>query len=114
MQEQQLNTRDHTIETIEYIAWEPSKGSLNGIAFEVNTTKDKVRHDFFKIAFENSFADNPFFLSEMQTTGGKDTANVRWRNKNKQSIEVQVDEEQSRDSETRHTTEKVGYMVFSY
>jgi hypothetical protein len=114
MQEQELNAKTHQIETIDYIAWEPSKGSWNGITFEVNTTNDKVRHRFYKIPFQNSFADNPFFLADMQTTGGKDTANVRWRNKNKQSIEVQVDEEQSKNTETRHTTEKVGYMVFSY
>ncbi len=114
MQEQELNAKTHQIETIDYIAWEPSKGSWNGITFDVNTTNDKVRHRFYKIPFQNSFADNPFFLAEMQTTGGKDTANVRWRNKNKQSIEVQVDEEQSKNTETRHTTEKVGYMVLSY
>jgi hypothetical protein len=49
----------------------------------------------------------------MQTTDGKDTANVRWQNKNNSSVEVQIDEEQSKNSETRHTTEVVGYMVFA-
>ncbi|UCG05098.1 MAG: hypothetical protein JSV83_14365, partial [Desulfobacterales bacterium] len=114
MQEQQLNTKIHTIETIEYIAWEPSNGNWNGITFEINTTNDNVRHKFTKLEFEQSFADNPFFLSEMQTTDGKDTANIRWKKKSAESIKVQIDEEQSKDAETRHTTEVVGYMVFSY
>jgi hypothetical protein len=49
----------------------------------------------------------------MQTAGGKDTANVRWQNKNNHSVEVRIDEEQSKDTETRHGTEVVGYMVFA-
>jgi hypothetical protein len=50
----------------------------------------------------------------MQTAGGKDTANVRWQNKTDYSVEVQIDEEQSKNTETGHTTEVVGYMVFGY
>jgi hypothetical protein len=48
----------------------------------------------------------------MQTTDGGDTAAVRWQNKQADGIEVKVEEEQSRDVETNHTTEVVGCMVF--
>ena len=50
----------------------------------------------------------------MQTADGKNTANVRWQNKNNQSVEVQIDEEQSKDTEIGHGTEVVGYMVFGH
>ncbi|MCZ6907083.1 MAG: fibronectin type III domain-containing protein, partial [Deltaproteobacteria bacterium] len=63
--------------------------------------------------FNESFIDSPVFLADMQTTDGSDTATVRWENKDPFGVEVKIEEEQSRDSETRHTTEMVGYMVFS-
>ena len=49
----------------------------------------------------------------MQTADGKDTAALRWRNKNGRGVEIKVEEEQSRDTETNHTTESIGYMIFS-
>ena len=49
----------------------------------------------------------------MQTADGKNTANDRWQNKNNHSVEVQINEEQSKDTETKHGTEVVGYMVFA-
>jgi hypothetical protein len=58
-------------------------------------------------------ADAPIFLAGMQTTYGGDTANVRWQNKDFFGVDVYVAEEQSKNSEVRHTTEEVGYMVFS-
>jgi hypothetical protein len=114
MQEQELNPKAHLSETVDYIAWQPSKGSLNGYTFEVDKTANKVKDSFFMIEFEQPFRSAPFFLADMQTTDGKDTANVRWQNKSNLSVEVQIDEEQSKNSETGHTTEVVGYMVFGY
>lgn len=48
----------------------------------------------------------------MQTTDGGNTAAVRWQKKQATGIEVKGEEEQSRDVETNHTTEVIGYMVF--
>ena len=114
MQEQELNPKEHLTETVDYIAWQPSMGSLNGYTFEVSKTADMVRHVFFTIEFEQSFGSAPHFLADMQTADGGNTANVRWQNKNSHSVEVQIDEETSLDTETSHGTEVVGYMVFAY
>ena len=48
----------------------------------------------------------------MQTTDGPDTANIRWLSVDLDSAKIFIDEEQSKDSETAHTTEIVGYMAF--
>ena len=48
----------------------------------------------------------------MQTTDGPDTASLRWDNRSTTGIQVKVEEEQSRDSETTHTSEVVGYFAF--
>ena len=66
-----------------------------------------------RISFDNSFVDSPVFLADMQTTDGFDAATLRWQDKDSRGVKVKVEEEQSLDSETSHTTEMVGYMVFS-
>ena len=48
----------------------------------------------------------------MQTYYGTDTANLRYRNLTGTGVDIKVEEEQSRDTETAHTSETVGYAVF--
>jgi hypothetical protein len=112
MEEQQLNAQKHLSETICYIAWEPSSGTVNGMLFEVGRTQNSVTDAYQAIKFLQDYSDPPVVIADMQTTDGSDTANVRCQNLNLEGIEVQIDEEQSRNSGTAHTTEVVGYMVF--
>ena len=113
LQEQEAYKDGHkTMETMSYIAWEPSAGTVNGMDYIVDSTFDDVTHEFYHIPFYPSFAGSPVFVADMQTRDGGETANIRWKNKNADGIEVQIDEEQSQDSETDHTTEAVGYMAF--
>jgi hypothetical protein len=115
MQEQEANTDVHTYETICYIACEPSTGKLaDGTVFEVGRTPEAVFHSAYGLFFQPAFMDSPVFIAGMQTANGMDTANLRWENKDILGVDILVDEEQSADSETSHTTEAVGYMAFSY
>ena len=104
--------RIHLTETVHYIAWEPSSGNIGGVTFEIDTTGNKVTHQLHTINFNQPYACAPIFLSDMQTTNGRDPANVRWQNHTGTSVQVQIHEEQSRNEETRHLRESVGYMVF--
>ena len=115
MQEQESKYRayeNHITETTSYIAWEPSSGSVGGLTFEVGKTGDKVTKKSYSISFNQNFADPPVFIADMQTTDGGDTCNVRWKNKTGGSVDVLIDEEQSLNRETSHTSEVVGYMLF--
>jgi hypothetical protein len=111
MQEQEKNPNSHAMETVAYIAWESSSGTIDGLTFEVNATPKAVTHLFYHIGFTAPFANLPVFVADMQTTSGGDTANLRWRNKGLAGVEVQVDEEQSKDKETNHAEEVVGYIA---
>jgi len=113
MQEQQASSPQHTTETVSYIAWELSSGTLEGLSFVVNKTNNMVKHSFYKIVFNDVFINIPSFLADLQTFNGADTANLRWKNKGRSGVDVKITEEQSADDETNHTTEVVGYMVFS-
>ncbi|MFH1672119.1 MAG: fibronectin type III domain-containing protein [Pseudomonadota bacterium] len=112
LQEQGLNAGEHAPETISYIAWEPSVGSLGGLTFEVNRTGDVMTNNFNEIVFEENFTELPAFFADMQTTDGGDTASVRAQGRAFFNVQVKIEEEQSADSEIAHTTEVVGYMVF--
>ena len=112
MQEQELNSQIHTTETISYIAWEPSSGTVGNLTFEVDKTDDVITHNWQTIVYNETFMATPVFLADMQTTDGKDTANLGWQNKDFYGIDIKITEEQSRDSEINHTTEVVGYMMF--
>jgi hypothetical protein len=113
MQEQESISDVHTGESIAYIAWEPSAGTVDGITYEIAKTGADVSHSFHTIQFKTDFKTSPLFFADMQTANGMDTANVRWQNKDEYAIEVQIDEEQSQDDEIEHATEVVGCMAFS-
>jgi hypothetical protein len=113
LQEQEANLQDHGAETVGYIAWQPSSGDFNGIGFEIDRTERVVTHAFMDIAFSEPHPSAPVFLGQMQSAYGKDTADLQWRAKDSQGVEVRIAEETSKDSETNHTAEVVGYMVFS-
>ena len=113
MQEEEANTQQHATETIAYIAWQPSSGTVEGLDFQVGNTADIVTDQFYTLVYPKETAVPPMFLADMQTTGGGDTANLRWQNKSRSSVQVKVAEEQSKGNETRHTTEVVGYILLT-
>ena len=112
MQEQESHDHKHGPEMGGYIAWEPSSGSMDGFTFEIGRTSNVVTHEYHSVPFYEPFSVPPVFLAGMQTTDGGDPATVRWQKREARGIEAKVQEEQSRDTETRHNTEVIGYMVF--
>ncbi len=110
--EQEANAQIHASEAIDYIAWPPSSGALDGVRFKVGRTGVAVRQSPYRTAFDSGFAAPPLFLADMQTSKGGDTANLRLRNNTDLDVEVWGDEEQSLNSETTDTKEAVGYIVF--
>jgi hypothetical protein len=101
------------VETITYIAWETSAGTLNNLDFVVSKTQDIMTQNFQTILYATVFIDSPVFLADMQTTDDADTANIRWDHKDFYGADIKIDEEQSYDKETNHTTEVVGYILLA-
>ena len=113
LQEQQGNEDGHNaLETISFIAWEPSSDTIDGIAYIVDTTFNEVTNEPHPITFYPSFETSPVFIADMQTQNGSDPSNVRWQAKTAEGVEVLIHEERSKDWELRHTTEAVGYIGF--
>jgi PKD repeat protein len=113
LQEEEASNGDHDLESIDYVAWEPSTGELEGLRFEAGRSADAVTDEGHTIAYASAFDDPPLFLADMQTTDGGDTANLRRDSVTNVSVDVWVDEEQSKDAETNHTSEVVGYLLMA-
>jgi PKD repeat protein len=112
LQEQKSSKQRHQAETVSFIAWEPSSGTIGGRQFEVGRLAGLVTDQPYAADFLSSFSDDsPVFASDMQSMNDSDPANLRWGNKNANSIEVWVEEDQSRPSKLRYSGETVGYIA---
>jgi len=114
MQEQEGNVAQHAEERINYIAWEPSVGSVEGLSFEVGITEQGVTNAVHDLSFGQVFGTVPAFVAGTQTYNGSDTVNIRLKTIDRQGAALLLDEECSVDEETGHIAESVGYMVFCW
>jgi PKD repeat protein len=114
MQEEMSNVQSHATESIDYIAWEPSAGTVDGLLFEVKATAKVVTDQVYTLKFTEPFLTPPMFLAGMQTTNGTDTDTLRWDHKDKSQVMIQIQEEASTTHSLTHEAEVVGYMAFTY
>ncbi|MCF6355679.1 MAG: choice-of-anchor D domain-containing protein [Candidatus Polarisedimenticolaceae bacterium] len=114
LQEQAGSAAGHATETISYIAWEASIGRQDGISFEVSCRGNAEVQQFQNIEFISSYAPSLLFVADLQTAEGSDAVNLRWREKDKESIEVLIDQERSQPGESASASvEEIGYLVLS-
>jgi hypothetical protein len=93
--EQARDHQEHAPESIDYIAWEPSSGVLDGLRFEVGR-KSGFGHGFMNLVFESLFQRPPVFIPELQTTYGQTTDILRWKNLHAESVDIRVQGEADR------------------
>lgn len=109
VQEEEANGR-HATETIGYIVFETSTDTFHSSAFEAQRTSDSVTNTWDQITLQQNY-ESPIFLADIQTYDGPDTAGLRYKDLTGAGVDVFVEEDQSADSETYHTTESIGYVV---
>jgi hypothetical protein len=113
LQEQEANDPAHAYETVGYIAIEPGTGLFGNTAYEAFTTSDNVTHTWFTIDFVQSYTD-PVFIAGVHSFDGGDPVALRSANLGPTGVQIFMEEEQSRDAETNHTTEVAAYIVFDH
>ncbi len=111
--EQERNKNTHLKETVNFIAWEPGKGNIGSVQFEVATTARQVSHAWYNGSFKQSFTRAPLLLIDMQTTSNIDTSALRVQEIASTGFQVKVEEEQSRDKEVIHPAETVGFFAIN-
>ncbi|SDW99532.1 PKD repeat-containing protein [Thiocapsa roseopersicina] len=112
MDEQELLTAGHGAETVSYIAWQPSQGTLDGLQFAVGMKAKGASDQASTLSFGDGFAEIPVFLAHMQTANGGDPTALRHRNLSATGVELIAQEEQSKDAEMTHLAEDVGWAAF--
>ena len=113
MQEREKNRANHKPETVGYIAWEPGIGEYSGMKFEAQHTPQNNTNYWSDLAFQTQFDSKPYFFAEMQTYAEADTATVRTLNLSLSTVRMKIEEEQSKDVETNHAAEAVGYIAIT-
>jgi hypothetical protein len=98
-------------ETLSYIAWESSLGTLQGIAFEVHRTLGIGRRQFHTLAFLGAFDTPPMVLAEVQGAASGSPFIVRWDVKHANGVRVTIDPGPGTEEEHDAPTDVVGYIA---
>lgn len=110
--EEEASDQRHGLETLNYLAIEPGSGQFDGQWLEAGSTpSNQVTDAPYPLGFTSSFSEPPAFLAQLQTTNNSEPAALRWSELSTTGVEVQIEEEQSRDLETTHPGETLGYLL---
>jgi hypothetical protein len=105
------NRKIRDVEEISYVAWGVSKD--NKRQWLCGMSKNSVTDKGAVFSLKNSVytKTQPSVFAAMQTTDGGNTAGLRYKDLKTNSVHIRIEEEQSKDKETQHTTEVVGYLA---
>ncbi|NCC23329.1 MAG: tandem-95 repeat protein, partial [Alphaproteobacteria bacterium] len=102
---------DHGLEDIAWLAIETGAGSDDGFDFVAGRSSDTFVHNWDVLDFGHALDVTPQLLASISTTDGGDPSALRLRNLDTDSVDALVQEDQSKDSETSHTTERIDYFA---
>lgn len=112
LQEEELtNTGTHGTETVGWFAIEQGIGSDDGHDFVAGSTSNSFTHTFDDILFDDALDVLPQLIANISTHDGPDASFLRVDALGNNSASVQIQEDQSQDSETNHTTEIIDYFA---
>ena len=110
----------HGAETLHYVAILPGGGGTSGhtkggapegMSFNAVFSADNVNGNFRNVPYPGT--PNPTVIADMYREDGSDPATLRHQSINNNNIRVRVQEDQSQDGETGHTTEPINLIAFN-
>lgn len=87
------------------------RGAVPPRSFEAGRAAEPVTDAWLDVSLEAGFSSPPVVVAAMQSSTGSDTAALRLRGRTARAVAVKVEEETSRDVETRHVGEVLGYVA---
>lgn len=109
-EEEQKQRSGHNSESIGWLAIEAGSGSWTGLSYQVGQTGDSITHEWEPINL-SGFNSSPNFLASLASYDGSDSAGLRYRNLNTNSVDIKIEEDTSKDLETEHTDETVNFLA---
>ncbi|EAZ89254.1 S8 family serine peptidase [Crocosphaera chwakensis] len=110
-EEEAFKNTKHESENIAWLAISPGQGNWDGNQFIAGNTGDRVTHDWHTINFGNNFSNAPKFLGNIATFDGGDSSGLRYKNLTNGNVQIMIEEDTSKDSETWHTTEDINFLA---
>ncbi|MBN1622241.1 MAG: hypothetical protein JW871_06585 [Endomicrobiales bacterium] len=92
---------------------DPYKVHIYKLYSSIEYTRINSTHLWGNVSFNNSYAV-PIVIAGIETYNGGDPAGVRIKDLDADGMQMKIEEEQSKDTETNHTTETVSYIKFQY
>jgi len=110
-EEEVLNSGAHATETVGYLAIAAGSGTWSGNAYQAGRSADSLTDSFSPVNYEAGlFGSAPRLLASLGFDG-VDPAHLRFRNATAAGVQLKVEEEQSFDAETIHTTEAADFLA---
>ncbi|MDJ0634325.1 MAG: cellulose binding domain-containing protein [Xenococcaceae cyanobacterium MO_188.B29] len=109
-EEEKLKQSGHGKETIGWLAIEGGEGTWNGLNYQAGTTGDKVTDRWHNLDLDD-FSQAPNLLAGLGSYDSSDSAGLRYKNLNSDRVQIRVEEDQSLDKETKHTSEVVNFLA---
>ena len=112
MEEEEANQYSgHATEELGWLAIEPGVGQWGDSTYYAGQTDNSVTHEGHNIDFNNLFDSTPQLMAGLSSYDGSDPVGIRYRNSGSNGVEIKIEEDQSFDSETNHTTEVVDFLA---
>ena len=112
-EEERINASGHKYETIGWVAIDQGVATDGDTIIEGGMTPDVFTEATKTYTFDGSFDSAPTLLTKLSTFDGADPANSRIKSVSNTGFSAMVQEEQSRDTETGHTTESISFLAFN-
>ncbi|MBI5916143.1 MAG: hypothetical protein HY842_12275 [Bacteroidetes bacterium] len=108
--EQEVSNGEHLPESVAWLAIQPGATTTTTFGLDAGTLPN-VTSALQTLNFGLSFSGIPALVATLQTTNEADVATPRIQNLTGNNAQVFVDEESSKDAETTHGNEKLGYLA---
>ena len=108
LQQEEANNDPHFSETVSWIAMEAGAQTED---YLLDAQTIDVTDATGTINFTNAFNSTPVCFTSMQTTNEIDAAAIRLGTANPSSVQVNIQEEISSDTETTHASETIAYLA---
>ncbi|MEO1670510.1 MAG: hypothetical protein AAFR77_06930, partial [Cyanobacteria bacterium J06631_2] len=110
-EEEALRYSGHGQETVGWLAIESGAGDLGDLQYQAGHTARKIDHRYYNLAFEQEFTSELSLFASLASFYGGDASGLRYKNLNETQVQIMIEEDQSSDSETRHTKEIVDFLA---
>ena len=112
-EEEALKNTGHASETVGWLAIETGTGSWGGLDFRAGHTGRRINHTWDRINFSQTFDESPNLFASVATYISNDPVGLRYQNLGVSSVQIELEEDQSLDSEIGHVNESVDFLAIA-